>query len=179
VNTEKRQVLDPKVWKEFTLAEKIVVSPNTAMLVILPEAAHYSPTNDWIRYRFALEHPNDVLGLPIGQHISVAAEINGKDIVRSYTPTSSDDDLGHFDLLVKVCVLRYILKFLTRCFKDLREGKHFALPLTPENRAESSGQGSQRSILVHSYLVQAPWDDRWRDWNHANAADHPRCAEEP
>jgi len=30
------------------------------------------------------------------------AEINGKQISRSYTPTSSDDDLGHFDLLIKV-----------------------------------------------------------------------------
>lgn len=53
-------------------------------------------------YRFALPHPDDVLGLPIGQHVSVSAEINGKEIMRSYTPTSSDDDLGHFDLLVKV-----------------------------------------------------------------------------
>lgn len=32
----------------------------------------------------------------------MSAEINGKDIMRSYTPTSSDDDLGHFDLLIKV-----------------------------------------------------------------------------
>jgi cytochrome-b5 reductase len=53
-------------------------------------------------YRFALPKEDDVLGLPIGQHISVSAEINGKDITRSYTPTSSDDDLGHFDLLIKV-----------------------------------------------------------------------------
>jgi cytochrome-b5 reductase len=44
----------------------------------------------------------DILGLPIGQHISISAEINGKEIMRSYTPTSSDDDLGHFDLLIKV-----------------------------------------------------------------------------
>ena len=54
------------------------------------------------RYRFALPHPDDILGLPIGQHISVSAEIGGKDVMRSYTPTSSDDDLGHFDLLIKV-----------------------------------------------------------------------------
>lgn len=33
------------------------------------------------------------------------AEINGKEISRSYTPTSSDEDLGHFDLLVKVRLL--------------------------------------------------------------------------
>ncbi|KAF8507061.1 ferredoxin reductase-like C-terminal NADP-linked domain-containing protein [Russula emetica] len=80
---DRKPVLDPKEWKQFPLKEKIAISPNTAI------------------YRFALPHPSDVLGLPIGQHISVSAEINGKDIMRSYTPTSSDDDLGHFDLLIK------------------------------------------------------------------------------
>jgi cytochrome-b5 reductase len=54
-----------------------------------------------VSYRFALPHPDDVLGLPIGQHVSLQAEIGGKDIMRSYTPTSSDDDRGHFDLLIK------------------------------------------------------------------------------
>jgi cytochrome-b5 reductase len=81
--SKRKPALDPKVWHEFPLTRKIVVSPNTAI------------------YRFSLPHPKDVLGLPIGQHISVSAEINGKDIMRSYTPTSSDDDLGHFDLLIK------------------------------------------------------------------------------
>ncbi|KAI0274690.1 ferredoxin reductase-like C-terminal NADP-linked domain-containing protein [Gloeopeniophorella convolvens] len=79
----KKPVLDPKEWKEFPLKEKIAISPNTAI------------------YRFALPKPDDVLGLPIGQHISVSAEIDGKEIMRSYTPTSSDDNLGHFDLLIK------------------------------------------------------------------------------
>jgi cytochrome-b5 reductase len=55
-----------------------------------------------LSYRFALPRKDAKLGLPIGQHVSVMAEINGKQISRSYTPTSSDDDLGHFDLLVKV-----------------------------------------------------------------------------
>jgi hypothetical protein len=54
------------------------------------------------RYRFGLPNKDDVLGLPIGQHISIMAEINGKQISRSYTPTSSDEDKGHFDLLIKV-----------------------------------------------------------------------------
>ena len=60
------------------------------------------PCSPFFSYRFALPRTDDVLGLPIGQHISVSAEIDGKDITRSYTPTSSDDDLGHFDLLIKV-----------------------------------------------------------------------------
>lgn len=57
-------------------------------------------------YRFALPRKDARLGLPIGQHVSVMAEINGKQISRSYTPTSSDDDLGHFDLLIKVKDIR-------------------------------------------------------------------------
>jgi cytochrome-b5 reductase len=43
------------------------------------------------------------LGLPIGQHISLAAKIDGQDkeVVRSYTPISSDETPGYFDVLIK------------------------------------------------------------------------------
>jgi len=58
-------------------------------------------------YRFKLPHVQDVLGLPIGQHISISAEINGKLITRSYTPISNDDDRGRFDLIIKVILLVY------------------------------------------------------------------------
>lgn len=54
------------------------------------------------RYKFALPNKDDILNLPIGQHISIMANINGKDISRSYTPTSSSDDVGHFVLCIKV-----------------------------------------------------------------------------
>jgi Oxidoreductase FAD-binding domain len=43
-----------------------------------------------------------MLGLPIGQHISIVAQIGDKEIQRSYTPISSDDDRGYFDLMIKV-----------------------------------------------------------------------------
>jgi cytochrome-b5 reductase len=79
----RQPALDPTTWKEFPLIEKIQKSPNTAI------------------YRFGLDHLEDVLGLPIGQHISIAAEIDGKEVVRSYTPTSSEDTQGHFDVLIK------------------------------------------------------------------------------
>ncbi|GAA6009190.1 hypothetical protein JCM10207_004300 [Rhodosporidiobolus poonsookiae] len=74
--------LDATNWQKFKLVEKIVLSPNTAI------------------YRFELPK-NHILGLPIGQHVSVSATIEGKLIQRSYTPTSSDDDVGFFDLLIK------------------------------------------------------------------------------
>lgn len=43
----------------------------------------------------------DSIALPIGQHLSIMAEIDGKEISRSYTPISSNQDKGYFDLLVK------------------------------------------------------------------------------
>lgn len=66
-------------------------------------------------YRFALPRPTDILGLPIGQHISLAATIEGqpKEVVRSYTPISSDNEAGYFDLLVKAYPQGNISKYLT------------------------------------------------------------------
>jgi cytochrome-b5 reductase len=71
-----------------------------------PCRSHYSPrgeTADTCSYRFKLPRKTDILGLPIGQHISLGATIEGqpKEVVRSYTPISSDEDKGHFDLLIK------------------------------------------------------------------------------
>lgn len=54
-------------------------------------------------YRFALPKSDQVLGLPIGQHISIAATPKNaeKEIVRSYTPISSDEDIGYVDFMIK------------------------------------------------------------------------------
>jgi cytochrome-b5 reductase len=82
------KVLKPDVFQEFELREKTVISHNVAI------------------YRFALPSPTAILGLPIGQHISIGADLpqpdgSTKEIVRSYTPISGDYEPGHFDLLVK------------------------------------------------------------------------------
>ncbi|PWN43068.1 ferredoxin reductase-like protein [Ceraceosorus guamensis] len=78
-----KPVLNPTEWQTFKLTEKRQLSENTAL------------------YRFRLPSDNSILGLPIGQHVSVQANINGKNVMRSYTPVSSDDDRGFFDLLIK------------------------------------------------------------------------------
>ena len=55
------------------------------------------------RFRFALQSKTHVLGLPIGQHISLKfRNKEGKDVIRSYTPVSSDDDIGYVDFVIKV-----------------------------------------------------------------------------
>jgi len=43
-------------------------------------------------------------GFSTGQHIHLTARINDQLIIRPYTPVSSDDDLGHMDLVIKVSV---------------------------------------------------------------------------
>lgn len=57
-------------------------------------------------YRFKLPSPRSILGLPIGQHISIGAHLpqpdgSVKEIVRSYTPISGDHQPGFVDLLIK------------------------------------------------------------------------------
>ncbi|KAI9014358.1 hypothetical protein CLU79DRAFT_767244 [Phycomyces nitens] len=101
----KQAVLHPKDYKNFKLIEKITLSHNTAL------------------YRFGLPSKEAILGLPIGQHISVMAEINGKQISRSYTPTSSDDDAGHFDLLIK----SYPTGNISKLFGELSVGDSVAV----------------------------------------------------
>ncbi|KNZ44447.1 nitrate reductase (NADH) [Puccinia sorghi] len=66
------------------LVKKINVSPNTSI------------------YRFKLTNQQDYLGLPTGQHIIIQADINGKQIQRMYTPVTSDQDKGFFELIIKV-----------------------------------------------------------------------------
>ncbi|KAL3452812.1 NADH-cytochrome b5 reductase 1 [Aspergillus insuetus] len=92
-----RKVLTPAEFQDFVLKEKNDISHNVTI------------------YRFALPRPTDILGLPIGQHISLAATIEGqpKEVVRSYTPISSDNEVGYFDLLVKAYPQGNISKYLT------------------------------------------------------------------
>ncbi|EMR10585.1 hypothetical protein PNEG_01290 [Pneumocystis murina B123] len=75
--------LHPDKFQEFELIEKTIINYNSAI------------------YRFALAKANDILGLPIGQHIMVSVTIDGKKVSRPYTPCSSDDERGYFDLLIK------------------------------------------------------------------------------
>ncbi|KAJ5123718.1 hypothetical protein N7448_009815 [Penicillium atrosanguineum] len=96
-NSKPRKVLNPTDFQDFILKEKNEISHNVCI------------------YRFALPRPTDILGLPIGQHISLAATIAGqpKEVVRSYTPISSDNEAGYFDLLIKAYPQGNISKYLT------------------------------------------------------------------
>jgi len=84
VSNKKTTALDPEKYLHFALKEKQILTHNTRL------------------FRFALPKEDDILGLPIGQHMSFRATIEGKEVYRPYTPVTSDDELGYFDLVVKV-----------------------------------------------------------------------------
>lgn len=68
-------------------------------------------------YRFKLPAPNSIIGLPIGQHISIGANIaqedgSSKEIVRSYTPISGDHQPGYVDFLIKSYPTGNISKYM-------------------------------------------------------------------
>jgi cytochrome-b5 reductase len=107
---EPKKVLKPTVFQEFVLKEKTIISHNVAMSVMHPTIICSIPYLPALltthSYRFSLPALNAVLGLPIGQHISIGADIKQpdgitKEIVRSYTPISGDHQPGYFDLLIK------------------------------------------------------------------------------
>lgn len=70
-------------FTEFSLLDKVPVSPNTAI------------------YRFALEEETDSLYIPPGQHIEITLHAGDADYTRAYNPISSELDQGHFELLIK------------------------------------------------------------------------------
>lgn len=82
VSASDDKILSAAVFRKFTVLKVIKTSHNTKMI------------------RFEIPYSRD-LGLPIGRHISVRAEVDGMPVMRAYTPTSRNDQKGYFDLLVK------------------------------------------------------------------------------
>jgi cytochrome-b5 reductase len=76
------KVLSPSQFRQFKVLKVVKISYNTKLI------------------RFEI-HPDKTLGLTIGRHISVRADIDGNKVIRPYTPTSRIDQKGYFELLVK------------------------------------------------------------------------------
>jgi len=98
-STRVQKVLKPDVFQNFELKEKTIISHNVAI------------------YTFKLPSQTAILGLPIGQHISIAATCpqpdgSSKEIVRSYTPISGDHQPGYFELLIKSYPTGNISKYM-------------------------------------------------------------------
>jgi len=82
---KKNVALDPNNFKQFKLKQIETVNHNTKI------------------FRFALDSQSQELGLPVASCIVIKANIgeNGKPVIRPYTPVSSNDEKGYFDLIVK------------------------------------------------------------------------------
>ena len=82
--------LEPKRWKKTRLVSKKLLSPDSRM------------------FRFALSHEDQLLGLPVGQHVYVRVKKTNKTtkeveiVQRAYTPYSGDTQRGFLDILIKV-----------------------------------------------------------------------------
>ncbi|KAJ0083868.1 hypothetical protein Patl1_30143 [Pistacia atlantica] len=69
-------------------------------------------------------HQPSVLGLPIGQHMSCRGKDNlGEEVIKAYTPTTLDSDLGHFELVIKM----YPQGRMSHHFREMCEGDYLAV----------------------------------------------------
>ncbi|SPQ92978.1 NADH-cytochrome b5 reductase [Plasmodiophora brassicae] len=75
--------LSPSEFRPFKLAQVLPVNHDTNI------------------YRFNLEKSNTPLNLPVASFILLRTNVNGKDVVRPYTPISTNRTHGHFDLMIK------------------------------------------------------------------------------
>ena len=89
------------VWKTL-FAVKPLIALNSKEKIPFRLIEKETISHDTRRFRFALQTSKHILGLPIGQHIYLSAKVDGKLVIRPYTPTTSDDEVGYFDLVVKV-----------------------------------------------------------------------------
>ncbi|CAD6232715.1 unnamed protein product [Miscanthus lutarioriparius] len=101
-----RGCLDPQNFKEFKLVEKRQLSHNVA------------------KFKFALPTPTSALGLPIGQHISCRGQdAAGEEVIKPYTPTTLDSDLGSFELVIKM----YPQGRMSHHFREMKVGDYLSV----------------------------------------------------
>lgn len=95
--------LNPEEFRAFKLVKRTQLSHNVA------------------KFRFELPTPTSVLGLPIGQHISCRGkDSQGEEVVKPYTPTTLDSDIGYFELVIKM----YPQGRMSHHFREMREGDY-------------------------------------------------------
>lgn len=84
-NGFRKPFLKPDSWQKLPLAEIRTLTHNTKL------------------FRFALPHPDQQLGLPVGQHISLRGSLpDGEEVMRAYTPISDINQRGFVDFVIKL-----------------------------------------------------------------------------
>ncbi|KAH9620653.1 hypothetical protein KSS87_006374 [Heliosperma pusillum] len=105
-SSKKKGCLDPENFKEFKLVKKTQLSHNVA------------------KFTFGLPTPTSVLGLPIGQHISCRGkDSQGEEVMKAYTPTTLDCDVGRFELVIKM----YPQGRMSHHFREMKVGDYLSV----------------------------------------------------
>lgn len=86
--------------KEVTPLRSVALNPREKIPCKL--VSKTSLSHDVRLFRFALPSEDQLLGLPVGKHIFLCATIEEKLCMRAYTPSSTVDEVGYFDLVVKI-----------------------------------------------------------------------------
>ncbi|XP_020202176.1 inducible nitrate reductase [NADH] 2 [Cajanus cajan] len=86
--------------KEVTPQRSVALTPREKTPCKL--LSKTSLSHDVRLFRFSLPSEDQLLGLPVGKHLFLCATVDEKLCMRAYTPTSSVDEVGYFDLVVKV-----------------------------------------------------------------------------
>jgi hypothetical protein len=90
-----------RAWDEAlnTQPEKLIWNPSPVSTVA-PPVSTVALANLWEKVLCRLVGKK--LGLPVGKHVYVRAFIDDKLCMRAYTPTSSVEEVGHVELLIKI-----------------------------------------------------------------------------
>lgn len=121
--------LDSEKWQDFEIVEKESVSHDTR------------------RIRFALPSPQHMLGLPVGQHVTFKfTNKEGREVMRSYTPITCDDELGYVDFVIKVYFPNVHPKFpgggaMTMYLENLKIGDKVSMK-GPKGHVDYKGNGN-------------------------------------
>lgn len=90
----------PDGSEDDTATSPVALEPRKKLT--LPLIEKHELSHNVRRFRFGLPTPSHRFGLPVGKHVFISARIKGELVMRAYTPSSSDRELGYFDLVVKV-----------------------------------------------------------------------------
>lgn len=127
-SSEPRPVfLDGRAWKKSILATKTDVSWDTRI------------------FSFKLEHNEQSLGLPTGQHLMIRLKdpVTRESIIRSYTPISETSKKGYCDVLIKIYTdtKERVGGKMTKALDAIPEG-HFVEMKGPIGKFEYVGKGN-------------------------------------
>lgn len=87
--------------KEIT-TRGVALNPREKNKILCRLISKTSICHDVRLFRFALPFEDQLLGLSLGKHIFLCANIDGKLCMRAYTPTTGVEEVGYFELVVKI-----------------------------------------------------------------------------